>query len=203
MTMITIKRRPLLYVVIFFLPLLYFLVLDLASFFISDDGGEKLSFKVTLLLGISVLLLILHDMLPSTSEDLPLIGVYCSIIFTFTAVSLLETILVNFLKNRKLQVVQKLAGETMADSARLDGGERPPQHTPVSPGSGGESQNSTVLQQIVTELQKQHQETEKQKAAQKWTKVAEVIDKMFFSAYVSGVGLFLQQILTAWFPELS
>lgn len=57
----------------FQLPILFFLTLDLASFFIPDEG-EKLGFKVTVLLGISVLLLILNDILPSKSHRCPLIG---------------------------------------------------------------------------------------------------------------------------------
>lgn len=67
-------RKPLLYVVIFMVPLLYLLVLDLASFFISESRGEKLGFKITVLLSISVLLLILKDILPSTEDSLPMIG---------------------------------------------------------------------------------------------------------------------------------
>lgn len=63
-----------LYVIILIVPLFYLLVLDLASFFISDARGEKLSFKVTVLLSISVLLLILQDMLPSTEDRLPMMG---------------------------------------------------------------------------------------------------------------------------------
>lgn len=63
-----------LYVVILIVPLFYLLVLDVASFFISEACGEKLSFKVTVLLSISVLLLILQDMLPSTEDRLPMIG---------------------------------------------------------------------------------------------------------------------------------
>ncbi|XP_063076997.1 5-hydroxytryptamine receptor 3C-like [Engraulis encrasicolus] len=94
---VSMGRRPLLYVVNFLLPVLYFLLLDLASFFISERGGEKLSFKVTVLLAISVLLLILHDMLPSTDQHIPLIGIYCLGIFSFVALSLLETIFVSFL----------------------------------------------------------------------------------------------------------
>ncbi|KAL7849949.1 hypothetical protein SRHO_G00192980 [Serrasalmus rhombeus] len=52
-------------------------------------------------------------MLPSTSDTLPLIGVYCSVIFTFTAVSLLECILVTFLKTHNAQATPKTSGETM------------------------------------------------------------------------------------------
>lgn len=71
---VKIIRKPLLYLVIFIVPLFYLLVLDLASFFISEGSGEKMSFKVTVLLSISVLLLILKDMLPSTEDKLPMIG---------------------------------------------------------------------------------------------------------------------------------
>ncbi|KAI4876922.1 hypothetical protein NFI96_030237 [Prochilodus magdalenae] len=195
---ITIKRRPLLYVVIFLLPILYFLVLDLASFFIADDGGEKLSFKVTLLLAISVLLLILHDMLPSTSDKLPLIGVYCSIIFTFTAISLLETMLVIFLQNCSIQVIRKQCEES--STTLQDTEERAPQNTPdISAGTNGESCSTAVLQQIITELQKacQQKKTHQQKMS-RWTKVAKVIDKTFFVIYLFGVMLFLLKICEAW-----
>lgn len=71
---ITMKRRSLLYIVNFLLPVLFFLCLDLASFMISDNGGEKLSFKVTVLLAITVLQLILNEILPSSSNRVPLIG---------------------------------------------------------------------------------------------------------------------------------
>lgn len=71
---VTIRRKPMLYVVNLIVPLFYLLVLDVASFFIHASKGEKLSFKITVLLSISVLLLILQDMLPSTEDNLPMIG---------------------------------------------------------------------------------------------------------------------------------
>ncbi|XP_016328415.1 5-hydroxytryptamine receptor 3A-like [Sinocyclocheilus anshuiensis] len=97
---ITIKRRPLLYVINIILPVFFFLVLDVMSFFIDGRGTDKLSFKVTLLLSFSVLLLILNDTLPSTADKIPLIGIYCSVIFSLIGFSILETILVNFLMAR-------------------------------------------------------------------------------------------------------
>ena len=68
------KRRSILYIVNFLLPVLFFLGLDLASFLISDSGGEKLSFKVTVLLAVTVLQLILNEILPASSNRIPLIG---------------------------------------------------------------------------------------------------------------------------------
>ncbi|XP_066519119.1 5-hydroxytryptamine receptor 3A-like [Hoplias malabaricus] len=94
---ISIRRMPLLHVLNFQLPVLFFLILDLASFFIPDSKGEKLSFKVTVLLAMSVLLLILKDILPSTSDRSPLIAIYLTFTFTLMLLSLLETILVAYL----------------------------------------------------------------------------------------------------------
>ncbi|XP_037553336.1 5-hydroxytryptamine receptor 3A-like, partial [Nematolebias whitei] len=100
---ITMRRRSLLYIVNFLLPVLFFLCLDLASFMISDNGGEKLSFKVTVLLAITVLQLILNEILPSSSNRVPLIAVYCIGIFTLMMLSLLETILVMYLIEKNSQ----------------------------------------------------------------------------------------------------
>ncbi|XP_049916744.1 5-hydroxytryptamine receptor 3A-like [Epinephelus moara] len=94
---ITMKRRSVLYIANFILPILFFFCLDLASFLISDTGGEKLSFKVTVLLAVTVMQLILNDILPSSSDRIPLIAVYCIGIFSLILLSLLETILVMYL----------------------------------------------------------------------------------------------------------
>ncbi|XP_062298246.1 5-hydroxytryptamine receptor 3A-like [Scomber scombrus] len=99
----TMKRRPLLHVINFLLPILFFLCLDLASYFISDHRGEKLGFKVTVLLAISVLLLILNDILPSMSNKTPLIATYCIVIFALMLLSLLETIFVTYLMEKDSQ----------------------------------------------------------------------------------------------------
>ncbi|XP_059181183.1 5-hydroxytryptamine receptor 3A-like [Centropristis striata] len=97
---ITMKRRSLLYIVNFILPILFFFLLDLASFLISDSGGEKLSFKVTVLLAVTVMQLILNDILPSSSDRIPLIALYCIGIFALMMLSLLETILVMYLMEK-------------------------------------------------------------------------------------------------------
>lgn len=68
------KRQPLLYIVNFLLPVLFLLSLDIASFFISEREGEKLGFKVTVLLAVTVMQLLLNEILPSSSDRIPLIG---------------------------------------------------------------------------------------------------------------------------------
>ncbi|XP_053197011.1 5-hydroxytryptamine receptor 3A-like [Scomber japonicus] len=97
---ITMKRRSVLYSFNFLLPILFFLCLDFASFLISDNGGEKLSFKITVLLAVTVLQIILNEILPSSSDRAPLIVVYCVGVFGFMLLSLLETIVVMYLMEK-------------------------------------------------------------------------------------------------------
>ncbi|XP_042364142.1 5-hydroxytryptamine receptor 3A-like [Plectropomus leopardus] len=97
---ITMKRRSVLYIANFLLPILFFLCLDLASFMISDTGGEKLSFKVTVLLAVTVMQLILNEILPCSSDRIPLIAIYCIGIFGLMMLSLMETIVVMYLMEK-------------------------------------------------------------------------------------------------------
>ncbi|KAK5601506.1 hypothetical protein CRENBAI_025229 [Crenichthys baileyi] len=64
-----------------------------------ETGGEKLGFKMTILLSIFVLLQILKDILPSTEDTMPLMAIYCLLVFTLVWISVLETMLISFLKN--------------------------------------------------------------------------------------------------------
>ncbi|XP_034005700.1 5-hydroxytryptamine receptor 3A-like [Trematomus bernacchii] len=100
---IKMKRGSGLYIVNFLVPIMFFLCLDLASFLMSDSGGEKVSFKVTVLLAVTVMQLILNDILPSSSDRIPLIAVYCIAMFVLIMISLLETILVMYLIEKDKQ----------------------------------------------------------------------------------------------------
>ncbi|KAM9336930.1 5-hydroxytryptamine receptor 3A-like [Symphorus nematophorus] len=113
---ITMKRRSLLYIVNFLLPVLFFMCLDLASFMISDNGGEKLSFKVTVLLAVTVLQLILNEILPASSNRIPLIALYCIGIFALMLLSLVETIFVMYLMEKDSAAQNNEADEDQGQS---------------------------------------------------------------------------------------
>ncbi|CAM4420094.1 unnamed protein product [Leuciscus chuanchicus] len=119
---ITIKRRPLLYVINIIIPVFFFLVLDLISFFVDSSAAEKLSFKVTLLLSISVMLLLLNNTLPSTGTDIPLIGVFCGVTFCLIGISILETFFVNYLmaKGAEKRSVETTAAVSGQDYSVID-----------------------------------------------------------------------------------
>ncbi|XP_051274653.1 LOW QUALITY PROTEIN: 5-hydroxytryptamine receptor 3A-like [Dicentrarchus labrax] len=113
---ISMKRRSALGIINFLLPILLFFSLDLASFLISDSGGEKLSFKVTMLLAVTVMQLVLNEILPSSSERIPLIVVFCIGIFTLMMLSLLETILVMYLTDK-----DSASQDSKTDQSQSDG----------------------------------------------------------------------------------
>ncbi|CAM4420611.1 unnamed protein product [Leuciscus chuanchicus] len=191
---ITIKRRPLLYLVNFMLPIFFFLVLDVASFCIDSSGSDKLSFKVTLLLSISVMLLILNDTLPSTADKIPLIGVYCSVIFSLIGISILETILVNFMMARgaESRSVETTAAVTGRDDCVRD------QHNP--PDSVRDQQCRTLdrLKQILTECQAATRQNPREKTALCWTRVARITDATFHFLYVITITVFLSVLGKVW-----
>ena len=69
-----IRRRPLFYAVSLLLPSIFLMVVDIVGFYLPPDSGERVSFKITLLLGYSVFLIIVSDTLPATAIGTPLIG---------------------------------------------------------------------------------------------------------------------------------
>ncbi|XP_061612094.1 5-hydroxytryptamine receptor 3A-like isoform X2 [Phyllopteryx taeniolatus] len=216
-----IKRRPLLHVINFLLPIFFFLCLDLASYFIPDQHGEKLGLKVTMLLAISVLLLILNDILPSVSNKTPLIAMYCIVIFALMLLSLLETIMVTYLTEGPL--LEKLARcvrskrkkdptdkadtdiqQTRSACPSVSSGEKPHELLPVpqeinSSTLGAESRLLLLVVDELKELQRTlsvHLSCKKDSG--KFAHLASKINNVFFFFYLTAVTLFLSLLYLDW-----
>uniref|UniRef100_A0A4W5P4Y4 Si:dkey-49c17.4 n=1 Tax=Hucho hucho TaxID=62062 RepID=A0A4W5P4Y4_9TELE len=207
---ITMTRRPLLHVINFLLPILFFLCLDLASFLISDQRGEKLGFKVTVLLAISVLLLILNDILPSMSNRTPLIATYCIVIFAFMLLSLLETILVTHLMERD-SVHQETEEERRrgccACICDVSGRKAPCGPLPVAEEviSGERTQGESRLLLLILEDLRAVERTLALFASGRregkpgyWTRVARRLNAAFFTIYLISVMLFISLMCKEW-----
>ncbi|KAM9728249.1 5-hydroxytryptamine receptor 3A [Menidia menidia] len=91
---VVIRRRPLFYTVNLLLPSIFLMVMDVVGFYLPPDSGERVSFKITLLLGYSVFLIIVSDTLPATAIGTPLIGVYFVVCMALLVISLTETVLI-------------------------------------------------------------------------------------------------------------
>uniref|UniRef100_A0A673GV40 Neurotransmitter-gated ion-channel transmembrane domain-containing protein n=1 Tax=Sinocyclocheilus rhinocerous TaxID=307959 RepID=A0A673GV40_9TELE len=91
---VVIKRQPILYVVNLIIPSSFLLIIDILSFYLPPHSVDRSSFKMTLILGYTVFLLIMNDLLPSTANGTPLIGIYFSVCLALMTISLLETVLI-------------------------------------------------------------------------------------------------------------
>uniref|UniRef100_A0A8C2AE82 5-hydroxytryptamine receptor 3A n=1 Tax=Cyprinus carpio TaxID=7962 RepID=A0A8C2AE82_CYPCA len=85
---------PTLYVANLLIPSSFLLSLDLFSFLLPPQSMDRASFKMTLILGYTVFLLLMNDLLPVTGNNLPLINVFFSLCLALMVASLLETILI-------------------------------------------------------------------------------------------------------------
>ncbi|KAG9475140.1 hypothetical protein GDO78_003546, partial [Eleutherodactylus coqui] len=92
---ILIKRAPVLYIINLIIPACLLVLVDVASMFIPMEGGERLGFKVTVVLGFSVLLLILNDFLPNT--DTPILGVFCMVCLLIMILSIVDSIFISYM----------------------------------------------------------------------------------------------------------
>ncbi|XP_077137830.1 5-hydroxytryptamine receptor 3A-like [Ranitomeya variabilis] len=91
---IIIKRRPGLYVVNLLLPSAFLMLIDIFSFNLPPHGMDRATFKMTLLLGYMVFILIINDLLPATSSGTPLIGIYVSMCLALLVIGLFETVFI-------------------------------------------------------------------------------------------------------------
>ncbi|KAM3620105.1 uncharacterized protein V6R79_018396 [Siganus canaliculatus] len=91
---IILRRRPVLYVVNLIIPSCFLLTLDLFSFLLPLQSVDRSAFKMTLILGYTVFLLIMNDLLPVTGNETPLLNVLFLISLALMVSSLLETVFI-------------------------------------------------------------------------------------------------------------
>ncbi|XP_017268771.1 5-hydroxytryptamine receptor 3A [Kryptolebias marmoratus] len=91
---VRVRRRATMYVMNLLLPSCFLITVDLFSFLLPPQNIDRSSFKMTLILGYTVFLLIMNDLLPVTGNIIPLINVFFSLCLALMVASLLETILI-------------------------------------------------------------------------------------------------------------
>ncbi|XP_044056993.1 5-hydroxytryptamine receptor 3A-like [Siniperca chuatsi] len=91
---VILRRRPILYVVNLLIPSCFLITVDLFSFLLPPKSVDRSSFKMTLILGYTVFLLIMNDLLPATGETTPLISIFFSLTLALMVASLLETVFI-------------------------------------------------------------------------------------------------------------
>ncbi|XP_068446260.1 5-hydroxytryptamine receptor 3A-like [Clinocottus analis] len=107
---VVIKRRPVLYVVNLLIPSSFLMLIDILSFYLPPHSVDRASFKMTLILGYTVFLLIMNDLLPSTANGTPIIGIYFSVCLALMVISLLETVIITNVLHHNSMKYQEVPG---------------------------------------------------------------------------------------------
>nr|XP_042697202.1 5-hydroxytryptamine receptor 3A-like [Chrysemys picta bellii] len=104
---ISMKRRPILYVLNLIFPTCALYLLDMTILFSSSSYEDKISFQLSLIIGESVLALILKDIIPTSSDDPPIIVRFFVGVFVLMIMGILETYLLMQLKKKPLHPLLK------------------------------------------------------------------------------------------------
>ncbi|XP_073230007.1 neuronal acetylcholine receptor subunit alpha-7-like isoform X1 [Porites lutea] len=89
-----IRRRTTYFFVNLIVPCFLITLLSLLSFFLPSEAGERITLVITNMLALTVFMLIVADILPATSEVVPLISVYFTSILIEVGLSLIATCIV-------------------------------------------------------------------------------------------------------------
>uniref|UniRef100_A0A3Q3KYE6 5-hydroxytryptamine receptor 3A-like n=1 Tax=Mastacembelus armatus TaxID=205130 RepID=A0A3Q3KYE6_9TELE len=207
-------RRPIRYVVNLLIPSCFLITVDLFSFLLPPQSVDRSSFKMTLILGYTVFLLIVNDLLPVTGETTPLINVFFSISLAMMVASLLETVLITNIQFRSSQcssvprwlsvlVLRYLAVVVFISNISLRElqNDAPTVKPPLAP--------SAQLEPILEELRrltrdltairlhvdKHFQESD---ATEEWQMVGLIIDRLLFGLYVIFITFSFITIMSLW-----
>ncbi|XP_063285827.1 acetylcholine receptor subunit alpha-1-A isoform X3 [Pelobates fuscus] len=89
-----LQRLPLYFIVNVIIPCLLFSFLTGLVFYLPTDSGEKITLSVSVLLSLTVFLLVIVELIPSTSSAVPLIGKYMLFTMMFVIASIVITVIV-------------------------------------------------------------------------------------------------------------
>ncbi|XP_029980519.1 neuronal acetylcholine receptor subunit alpha-7-like [Sphaeramia orbicularis] len=91
---VVMRRRTLYYGLNLLLPCVLISTLALLVFLLPADSGEKISLGITVLLSLTVFMLLVAEIMPATSDSVPLIAQYFATTMVIVGLSVIATVLV-------------------------------------------------------------------------------------------------------------
>uniref|UniRef100_A0A8C1JSI7 5-hydroxytryptamine (serotonin) receptor 3B n=1 Tax=Cyprinus carpio TaxID=7962 RepID=A0A8C1JSI7_CYPCA len=214
---VLIRRRPLLYVVSLLIPSIFFMVVDVTSFYLPPNSGTRITFKTSILLGYTVIRVNLMDEIPATAIKTPLIGVFFAVCMALLVLSLAMSIFVVKLLHYSEKEVKEMSIfaclldkyssmdqsfiERAFTSLKILGdmeqsGE--PDLFSLTEVSNNDSPLEKILQEVMS-LRVYLQEEDNEDSSQSyWVELCLKVDKLLFSVYLLLVFIYLMTLLLHW-----
>ncbi|XP_061832021.1 5-hydroxytryptamine receptor 3A-like [Nerophis lumbriciformis] len=220
---IRVRRRSTLYVVNLLIPSCFLITVDLFSFLLPPQSVDRSSFKMTLILGYTVFLLIMNDLLPITGNTIPIINVFFSLCLALMVASLLETVLITNLllgsKNLRpvprwvralvLRTLGRLVGLPWRDNKEADTRASPVSEQRRADGAPGEEKGPGVEDNALQELKslgadlkvirlQVEQQLGVSQSSEEWIQVGFIIDRLLFGFYILFISVSFLTIIVVW-----
>ncbi|KAF7659641.1 hypothetical protein LDENG_00295210 [Lucifuga dentata] len=87
-----IRRLPLFYTLFLIIPCIGLSFLTILVFYLPSNGGEKICLCTSVLVSLTVFLLVIEEIIPSSSKAIPLIGEYLVFTMIFVTLSIVITV---------------------------------------------------------------------------------------------------------------
>ncbi|XP_067403940.1 5-hydroxytryptamine receptor 3A-like isoform X2 [Emydura macquarii macquarii] len=202
---ISMKRRPILYILNLIFPTCALYLLDMAILFSTSAYGDKVSFQLSLIIGESVLAVILKDILPTSSDDPPIIVLFFIGIFVLMIMGVLETCLLMQLKKKPLPLLLKAMellqcpqqAKTTSRNLLRDSKTEIDMGQEESRDSNQPGKKNTELP-LTGRIKAEGQQTGSQLGLQKYESALLVLEKVLFCSHLLVSLLFITIIIVQW-----
>uniref|UniRef100_A0A4W6D888 Neurotransmitter-gated ion-channel transmembrane domain-containing protein n=1 Tax=Lates calcarifer TaxID=8187 RepID=A0A4W6D888_LATCA len=201
------------------------MAVDLFSFLLPPQNVDRAAFKMTLILGYTVFLLIMNDLLPVTGDSTPLINVLFSVSLALMVASLMETVLITniqfsssqygaapqwlsvlvlrylaivvFLPAKKKNRVTVSMNTSIISPRDLQSisGDIPPEKPPPDSALEELRKMSRDLMAIRAQMDKHFLGS---KTSQEWHMIGIVIDRLLFGLYMIFISVSFVTIVCLW-----
>uniref|UniRef100_A0A672N7J1 Cholinergic receptor, nicotinic, beta 3b (neuronal) n=1 Tax=Sinocyclocheilus grahami TaxID=75366 RepID=A0A672N7J1_SINGR len=193
-----LKCLPLFYTLFLIIPCLGLSFLKVLVFYLPSDEGEKVSLSTSVLVSLTVFLLVIEEIIPSSSKVIPLIGEYLLFIMIFVTLSIIVRVFVIYVHHRSSATyhpmspwVRSLFLQRLPHLLCMRGNTdryHYPQLEATWPEGEGEAlinmleQATNSVHYISRHIKKEHFITE---VVQDWKFVAQVLDRIFLWAFLT------------------
>ncbi|KAM4826130.1 neuronal acetylcholine receptor subunit alpha-5 [Thomomys bottae] len=211
-----LRRLPLFYTLFLIVPCIGLAFLTVVVFHLPAPAGEKISLCTSVLVALTVFLLVIEEIIPSSSKVIPLIGEYLVFTMIFATLSIMVTVFAINIHHRSAsthtamapwvrevflhRLPRVLCMRSHADRSRAPPAARRHGRHPAPPGpSGTGNALEAALDSIRFITRHVVKETAVREVVEDWKFIAQVLDRIFLwtfllVSFVGTLGLFVPVI---------
>nr|XP_030730735.1 neuronal acetylcholine receptor subunit alpha-5 [Globicephala melas] len=205
-----IKRLPLFYTLFLIIPCIGLSFLTILVFYLPSNEGEKICLCTSVLVSLTVFLLVIEEIIPSSSKVIPLIGEYLVFTMIFVTLSIMVTVFAINIHHRSSSThnamapwvrkifLQKLP-TLLCMRSHVDRCFSQKEETESSRGPKSRNTLEAALDSIRYITRHVMKENDVREVVEDWKFIAQVLDRMFLWTFllvsiVGSLGLFVPVI---------